>query len=285
MLWIRCHLKKSASIIVSFLAKFNMIALFATLFSGIPVIVSERTDPRRGSWLYKYIRDTLYLLSNRIIVQSESGKTYFSGHAISKITVIYNPVDVKNYTGKALTTPKEKIVMSVGRLIPVKNQKLMILAFSEIAQQFPDYKMVIYGEGSFRGELETLINDLGLTQRISLPGNETNIFDKLVSAELFILSSDYEGMPNALLEAMCVGLPVISTKVSGAVDVIKNRVNGILIEKNSVPQLSAAMSELLSDSNTRNAYAEHATELCDLVNVERIIRQWISVIEETINNA
>lgn len=285
ILWIRSYLKKNASIVVSFLAKFNMTVLFATVFTNIPVIVSERTDPRRGSWFYRFIRDKIYLLAKHVIVQSQLGKNYFLENSNTKITVIYNPVDVRFYAGKALSTNKEKIIVSVGRLIPVKNQKMIIMAFSEIHKQFPDYKMVIYGEGPSRKELEILIRNLGLEKKISLPGNITNIFEKLMSAELFVLSSEYEGMPNALLEAMCIGLPVISTKVSGAVDVINNKVNGILIDNNSILQLASAMSQLLTDQNTRYKYAVNATELCKILNVDNIIQKWTIIIEEEINNA
>lgn len=285
IIWLRSHFRKNTSVVVSFLAKFNMVALVSTLFSGIPVIISERTDPRRGSWIYRFIRDALYHISKHIIVQSESGKDYFSEHLKSKITVIYNPIDVKDYAGKALQTPKEKIIVSVGRLIPVKNQKMMIYAFSEIIHQFPDYKLIIYGEGESRGDLEELIKKLGLEDRVFLPGNEKNIFDKLISAELFILSSEFEGMPNALLEAMCVGLPVISTKVSGAVDVIEYGVNGILVEKNDAAQLANAIASILSDKSIQNKYAVRAADLIDLVSVNRIIPKWIEVIEEMVNHA
>lgn len=285
IVWLRSHFRNNASIVVSFLAKFNMVALVATLFTGIPVIVSERTDPRRGSRLYRLIRDALYHISKHIIVQSQSGKAYFSKRLKSKMTVIYNPIDVKNYAGKALQTPKEKIVVSVGRLIPVKNQKMMILAFSNILHQFPDYKLIIYGEGECRGELEELIKYLGLEDHVLLPGNEKDIFRKLISAELFVLSSDFEGMPNALLEAMCVGLPVISTKVSGAVDVIEDGINGRLVEKNDAAQLASAIASILSDGSKRNQYAARAADIMDLVSVKRIIPQWTELIEEMINHA
>src|SRR5699024_1386025 len=94
LIWMRRFFKINAEVIVSFLSSFNILALISNIFTGIPIIISERTDPRRGSLAYKVLRDTLYNLADHIVVQSKSSNDYFSPKLRSKITVIYNPIDI-----------------------------------------------------------------------------------------------------------------------------------------------------------------------------------------------
>lgn len=284
LIWMRRFFKINAEVIVSFLSSFNILALISNIFTGIPIIISERTDPRRGSLAYKVLRDTLYNLADHIVVQSKSSNDYFSPKLRSKITVIYNPIDIKEFFGKAITASKDKLIVTVGRLIPVKNQKLLIHAFSNIRERLPGYKLIIFGEGNCRQELQQTINELGMQECVVLYGNNKNLFPELIHAELFVLTSNYEGMPNALLEAMCLGLPVISTKVSGATDFIINGVNGILIDLNDAAQLSRAMEKVLLDKKVQYQFGIHAMEIIKDVSVDEIIPKWIKIIEEVLKD-
>ena len=279
LLWLRSYFKENAEIVLSFLAPFNMIALVATMGLRVPIVVADRNDPAKvpGNKVIRIARDILYVFADQVVVQTEANKAYFKVLS-KKTTVIYNPVDLKEYTGLALKSEKDKIIVSAGRLMPQKNQKMLIDAFSAIMKKFPEYQLVIYGEGSYREELESYVKALKLEERIFMPGSVTDLYDKMKSAELFVLSSDYEGMPNALIEAMCMGLPVISTKVSGATDLINHGKNGLLTEVGDKKEMENAMEQMLSDENLREQMAIEAVQLAEMLRTDEILKQWQEII-------
>ena len=164
--------------------------------------------------------------------------------------------------------------------MPQKNQKMMIAALKEVLKKHPDYQLVIYGEGPSREELESFVRELGVEEHVLLPGNVTDIHDRIKDAEMFVLSSDYEGMPNALIEAMCLGLPSVSTKVSGATDLIKDHENGILTDLNDQKQLENAMLELIENKELSERLAINAAGLNQELEVSGIMQQWTDFIKE-----
>ena len=279
---IRKYFKKNAKVVISFLAPFNIMAIAANLGNGVPIIVADRNDPTRvpSNTAVRKVRDFLYCFAAGVVVQTKKNKAYFSKSVQKKSRVIYNPIDLKENARSALKTEKEKKIVTAGRLMPQKNQKMMIEAFAAVHKKYPDYKLVIYGEGPSREELEELVKTLELEQSVLLPGNIQDIHDKIKSAEIFVLSSDYEGMPNALIEAMCLGLPSISTKVSGATDLIKDHENGILTEPDSKEQLEAAMLELIEQKNLAEKLGANAAKLNEELEVSKIMQQWTDFIKE-----
>lgn len=279
LLWLRRYFKENAKIVLSFLAPFNMIALVAVMGTKVPIIVADRNDPAKvpGNFVVRLARDLLYGLADQVVVQTEANKAYFK-QLQNKTRVIYNPVDLKEYTGIALNSKKEKLIVTAGRLLPQKNQKMLINAFGKVSEKFPEYKMVIYGEGSYRNELENYVSEIGLKDKVLMPGSVKDLYDRIKAAEIFVLSSDYEGMPNALIEAMCLGLPCISTKVSGATDLILNGENGILVNVGSEEELAEAMKKMISDGNIRNRMAEKAVELTQRLLPDEILEQWLDIV-------
>lgn len=279
LLWLRRYFKKHAKIVLSFLAPFNMIALAATMGTKVPIIVADRNDPAKVpvNPVVRLGRDILYRFADQIVVQTEANKAYFK-RLQKKTKVIYNPVDLKEYTGAALTVPKEKIIVSAGRLMPQKNQRMLIDAFAMTIKKFPEYELVIYGEGSYREELENHVKTMKLEDKIFFPGSVTDLYDRIKTAELFVLSSDYEGMPNALIEAMCLGLPVISTKVSGSTDLIRHGKNGLLTETGETKGLAEAIEKMLADKEMRTCMAVEAVKLSEKLRSDMILRQWQAVI-------
>ena len=279
LLWLRSYFKENAEIVLSFLAPFNMIALVATMGLRVPIVVADRNDPAKvpGNKVIRIARDILYVFADQVVVQTEANKAYFKVLS-KKTTVIYNHVDLKEYTGLGLKSEKDKIIVSAGRLMPQKNQKMLIDAFSAIMKKFPEYQLVIYGEGNYREELESYVKALKLEERVFMPGSVTDLYDKMKSAELFVLSSDYEGMPNALIEAMCMGLPVISTKVSGATDLINHGKNGLLTEVGDKKEMENAMEQMLSDENLREQMAIEAVQLAEMLRTDEILQQWQKII-------
>lgn len=280
LLWIRDFFKKNADIVLSFLAPFNMLALAANLNTGIPIIVADRNDPKHVpvNPVVRTLRNWMYELADGIVVQTKNNLRYFSSRIQKKSVVIYNPVEMKEKSGLALRTEKNKKIVSVGRLMQQKNQMLLIEAFSDVYQMHPEYELVIYGEGPQRLALEKRIKELRLADCVRLPGSTRNVFDEIANSEIFVLSSDYEGMPNALIEAMCLGIPCISTKVSGAIDLIKDHENGLLVDVNDRKAMKDAMVELIENVELRNKLAVSSLKLNELLATDEIVDKWIRYI-------
>ena len=282
-LWVRKYFKEHADVLISFLAPFNIFALVCNLGTGTPIIVADRNDPTKipSNTLVRKVRDFLYRFADGIVVQTKKKQSYFSKQVQKKSVVIYNPINLGKKSGSALQTAKHKKIVSVGRLMQQKNQKMLLAAFKNVLEKYPDYQLVIYGEGPMREELEAYAKELGVEKSILLPGNMADVHDRIKGAEIFVLSSDYEGMPNALIEAMCLGLPVISTKVSGATDLIKDHENGLLTELDNQKELEAAMMELIENPILAEKLAKNAIQLNDSLELSKIMNQWIHFIKKT----
>lgn len=281
MLWRRKYLKRvKPDVVLSFLAPYNMVNIVSLLGTPIPLIVADRNDPRfvPEKKVIRWLRDFLYKFADGIVLQSNNNKAYFSKDIQKKSTVILNAVDVGEYRGSAVHSIKNKEIVSVGRLIQQKNPWMLLEAFSNIHEKYNDYKLVYYGEGELLEPLKSKAIEYGISERVEFRGAVSDVFERLRVSELFVMSSEYEGMPNALLEAMCIGVPVISTKVSGAVDVIENDINGILVDRNDVKQLTRAMERMLSNPEFRKTCACSAVNLADTLESDIIADQWISFI-------
>lgn len=281
-LYLHKHLKSYDGIFISFLAPFNILALVAKMFTNAKMIVADRNDPSKlpSNKYMRMLRDFLYRFSDRVVVQTSKNKAYFSKSVQERTEIIYNPLILNDMKGKALKADKDKLIINIGRLEPQKNQLMLIDTFKIFHDKHPEYKLVIYGEGSFRKELQDRINLLGLEDCVFLPGNVKDIFNRLIHAEFFVLSSNYEGMPNALIEAMGLGLPVISTKVSGATDLIKDGVNGILIDVDDSKALLAAMEKLSFDEKYRTSVADEAVKIVDMLDCDNICDKWETIIND-----
>lgn len=246
-------------------------------------MLPERNDPRFNSLAWKIIQAVLLPLADRFVVQTQQIKDYFPKFIQKKTDIIFNPVTEKVFSLPSV--PKEKRIISVGRLHSQKNQKMMIEAFARVSEEFPEWKLVIYGEGPERDSLESLVSSFRfqVSSRISLPGRSENIIDELNRSEIFAFSSDYEGMSNAVVEAFCVGLPIITTKVSGTEDFIKENKNGFLLERNDVDGMEMAMRKLMSDENLRISIGENNRQQANIFKIEHIFLQWENVVNKVVN--
>lgn len=284
ILWLRKYFENNALVVISFLAPFNMLAIAANLYTGVPIIVADRNDPGKvpSNWILRKGRNLLYCFADRVIVQTKKNQQYFCNKIQKKSAVIYNPIHMDAYIGTALGTEKGKKIVSVGRLTAQKNQKLLIRAFAAILKNYPQHVLEIYGAGELKEELQSLSRELGIEEQVALPGNVSKVHDAIKTAEMFVLSSDYEGMPNALLEAMCMGLPCISTKVSGATDLIEDHKNGILTEIGNQKELENAMLELLENQELAVKLGKNAADISRQLELSKIVDQWIDLINQAV---
>lgn len=286
MKWFRTFVKREQpDVVLSFLAPFNILTVFSLIGVKIPILVAERNDPyfvspkHNGFW--KVIRNVAYNKADGILVQTNMSKSHFPKYLQDNATVIFNPVTFSpEKIGVALRIEKRKEIVSVTRLHEQKNVQMLIRSFAEVHKMHPEYTLTVYGEGELRGELETLVRELGLVKFVSLPGKKSNVHDLIVGAEIFAMASDFEGMSNSLIEAMCLGLPCISTKVSGSTDLIQDHKNGILIDTGSQEQLTHALLELIYDSQKRERYGREASKLYEMLNVDVISDQWLGYIKK-----
>lgn len=253
--------------------------ILSLLGTGIPVYVSERNNPwvMPNVKITRFLRKIAYPFATGVIFQTETAKSFFSPRIQKKGVVLPNPVDAARipapYKGQ-----REKRFAAIGRLESQKNFPLLLRAFAEFNKEIQGYKLTIYGEGREREKLENLIKDLGLQNNIELPGRDKDVLNKINSAAAFILSSDYEGMPNALIEAMCMGMPVISTDCpsGGPRELILDSKNGLLVQVNDLNGLADAMKKIVGKNS--KLFGEHAYVAGKKLMDPNVFGKWENVL-------
>lgn len=287
MLWLRGFVKKGRpDVLVSFSAPFNMIALVSLIGAGIKVVVSERNDPAHFRWgkIAKMIRNCLYLSADGLLVQTKTSQDHFWDVLARRSVILPNPIMIdEEYKGVALKTDAMNVIASVGRLVPQKRFDLLINAFGTFLKRHADYQLHIYGEGKEEENLQYQISEMGLEGKVLLMGTVDQILECIKHAKMFVMTSEYEGMSNALLEAMSIGLPCISTKVSGAIDIIRNGENGLLID-GGMNSAVDAMTALADDESLRFRLGENACRIADDYNLLSVSRQWMGYLDNFIGS-
>lgn len=259
--------------VVSFLLVPNLINILACRGLTCKSVISERNDPVSYPFGMKCLIRLMYRFADSIVFQTERARSFYPKAARKKGIIIRNPISV----AATATEPKPRIV-SVGRLEEQKNQRMLIRCFAKILRQHPEYELTIYGEGNLRSELEKSIAELNLTGKVTLPGNVPDVHKRMADAELFVLPSRYEGLSNALLEAMMMGIPCISTNCAGSDEIIENGVNGLLVPIDDEERLYEAMEQMINDRSFRERAAAAAKDTVKELEVATIVERWLSVI-------
>lgn len=264
-------------VVVSFLGNPNMRLLIASFGLKTKKVVSVRNDPNKEygkSMLRRLITNALFLLADAVVFQTEDAAKYFCKFIRKKSRVIFNPVATAMYSDK--TTEERRNIITLGRLEPQKNHKMLIDAFAKITEKYPDECLYIYGDGMLRRKTEEYIDEKGLREKVFLFGNIADVKSALCAAKLFVLSSDYEGLPNALMEAMATGTPAVSTDCpcGGPRTLIQNENQGLLIPVGDVDALAIAMKKLLADDVLRKTIGQNARERAEAFRDETIYEQW-----------
>ena len=259
------------------------VAAAAAIRSRIPLILSERNDPQRypGSRLLRIIRLAAYLVADGLVFQTCGARDYFPAPIRKKGVVIGNPISQglpECFEGK-----RERRIVNWCRLNAQKNLDLLIDAFGAVAEEFSEYTLCIYGEGPEKDRLRKKIEQLGLEERIALPGFSSHIFEEAHRAALFVSSSDYEGISNSMLEALGMGIPSICTDCppGGARETIKDGVNGILVPVGDKMAMSKAIRRVLSDETLARSISQEGCQLKETLSCARITQQWMDLIERT----
>lgn len=273
-------------VIVSLIDRMNVLTLLATVGLGIPVVVSERTDPRahRIGSFWTRLRLWTYPWARRIVVQTRGASDYFLPKFQTTLRVIPNPV-VSPLPDPGLPGPfpEKPFLIAMGRFTKEKCFDLLMRAFSGLCRDYPEWKLVVIGDGPLRKEWETLRDQLGLSDRVLFPGRVKNPYRWLKQADLFVMSSLYEGFPNALCEAMACGLPVISTDCpSGPRDIIREGLDGVLVPNQDMAALSKAMARLMSDREERRRLGSRAIEVIDRFDAGKVATLWEEMLAQVL---
>lgn len=261
--------------VLSFMVAVNIVTWLATRGLKVKFIPSERNDPAKGRGrLIKILQKRAYGAADTTVFQTTRAKEFFSGRIRDRGVIIPNPV---RELPEAAPEKKKRIV-TAGRLAEQKNQKLLIDAFAGVYREHPDFSVEIYGEGPMREELQAYIGEKGLTAAVRLCGKVENVPETIRDAYLFVLPSDYEGLSNALLEAMAVGLPCITTDCAGSDDAIRDGVNGLIVPVRDRDAMENAMRRLLEDPALAQDMGRKARESMSRYQAERVVEQWEALL-------
>ena len=191
--------------------------------------------------------------------------------------MIPNPVyigDLQPYEGE-----RDKKIVAVGRLEPQKNHKLLLRAFAEFAATHKEYVLEIYGKGELEEELKALARELGIEKHVQLRGFSGKVKEEINNAAMYVLSSDYEGISNSMLEAIALGVPVIATDcpIGGSRMYIEDGVNGLLVPVGDMQTMAAAMKRIADDAEFRESLSRQGRKLREQNRVEQIAERFLSL--------
>lgn len=277
ILILRRYLKtQNPDSIVAFLGPPNIRLLISSLGIKTRKYVSVRNDPskeypgRRG-----LLAKALFNSCNGVIFQTNDAASFFSKSVQNKSKVIFNPVDEKFFRQNWRGEDSNEIVV-IGRLEKQKNCKMAIDAFNRILKNNDSYRLSFYGEGSLKDELIEYACELGILEKISFLGSTNTVEDILKGARLFIMTSEYEGLPNALMEAMAVGVPVISTDCpcGGPRSLFGDDLKENLVSCGDVVSMSEKMEYYLQHLDASKQVSQIEKKRSQLFEPTKILEQW-----------
>lgn len=258
-------------------SSFWEMALVKRLFK-FKLLVSERRDPNNNRSIEERFIYKCYKLADTVVFQSDAAKNLFN--KLKRSVVIPNPVHVPNLVWKHEDT--DLSIANVARLeIIAKRQDLLVDAMIKVVQQYPTSTLHLYGGGNDYENIQNLINKEGLADNIILHGNVKDVKTHLLKHRVFAFSSDYEGVPNALLEAMSIGMPIVSTDCSpgGAAMLLGKNEYGILVKKGQSEPIADAIISYLNDDNLAISYGEKARNSCARFKEDIIAQLWKDEID------
>lgn len=264
--------------IITFMSYMTILSVIASCGKNVNIIASERNDPRKEkrNFITKKLLKWSFLNRNcrKIVFQTEYAKSCYSKKIREKGKVIYNPIEVNAQRTRSV----DKIV-NVGRLENQKNQLMLIDSFALIKDKYTNMQLEIYGEGRLRDVLCKRIKELNLDNRIFLKGNVPDLHLKISNAKLFVLSSLFEGTSNALMEAMMMGIPCVSTKINGINEIIDDKVNGVVLKTNDAYCLAETIEYLLNNEDKCEDISQNAKESMKKFSVQNVINEWDLIVK------
>lgn len=270
--------RSSADVIIGFDCGLNYCCLLANLLFRKRMIVSERGNPYNKSFHVRLFEKTLYCLADKIVLQTTDVYAFFPKLVQKKAVLIANPVNGKLpiFSGEA----RDKTIVTSCRLTVEKNIKMLIDAFIMLENDYPEYTLHIYGEGAEKEKLLRYVENKLAANRIIFHGFNDDVCKQITGAAMFILPSNAEGISNAMLEAMEMGIPTICTDcpVGGARMVIEDHVNGLLVPVGNTTSLYKAMKELLDNPSLAEKLSKNSVEVKNRFSLDKIMDKWLEAI-------
>jgi glycosyltransferase involved in cell wall biosynthesis len=250
---------------------------------NIPVVVSERNNPWIMPWKKetRLLRKINYPFATGFIFQTEQAASFFSLKIQQKGIILPNPLDLERIPNP-WEGPRRKEVVGAGRLDKQKNFPLLISAFAKFYEEHSDYILTIYGDGLLKEKLISFASSHLPKKAFSFPGRTPELLEHLRGASMFVLSSDYEGMPNVVIEAMAMGMPVISTDcpAGGSAYLIESGKNGILVPVGNVDKLSEAMCKVVQSEKFAVELGSCAQQIKDRLDLDVVAERWRQYLEQ-----
>ena len=270
----------SPDVVISFMSETNIDVCLAMAGMSIPLVVSERNDPviDPASRAKRLMRKIAYMKPKWFVFQTPDAQAYFSRKIQKRSSIIFNPLTSilpQPYDGE-----RERRIVAVGRLNKQKNFYMLIDAFSDFSRQHPGYTLSIYGEGNLEQSLKEYIALQGMEGSVVLEGFCKDIHHRILKASMYVMSSDFEGMPNALLEAMAIGLPCISTDCpcGGPRMLISPYENGLLVPVNDREKMLEAMSYMVEHPELARKMSVRAVDIRKKAHVDEITKEWLKIV-------
>lgn len=274
-------------VVLSFIGKNNIMALLTAKRRGIPVIVAVRGEPKEeyyAKWM-QYAARHMFKRADKVVLQTKGQLEFFPENIKSKSVILKNPLNPQFLVDPVPFDEREPLIVSVGRIDANKNHRMIIDAFSNIRSEFPEYKLVIYGDGELRRELTDYVKSLHMDDYIKLPGRVDDVPNTIKKARVFVLSSDTEGSPNALIEAMCLSICCISTDCpsGGPGELINDWENGLLIPVRNTPKMQDVLQKILNNLHEAERIAMNASTTRDIYNPETVLDEWRKTLKSVVN--
>ena len=270
--------KISPDICVSFMGENNFRLILATMGLRTKKIVSVRNDPNKEypSAVSRILAKTLYHFVNGVVFQTTDAKEWFPKSIQDKSAIIFNHVDSKFYN-----EPGDigKYIIASGRLSKQKNYHMLLNAFSKFHVNYPDQELLIFGEGDMKNDLIKLTHELQLDKVVHFEGFSQNMVDNYKNARFLVMSSDFEGMPNVILEALASSVPVVSTDCpcGGPRMVIDPGVNGYLSSVGNADEFADYMAKMMEcDIAT---FKSNAWTSAQRYTSDKVFMEWRKYIE------
>lgn len=275
--------KEQPDVVLALPEKVNVWTVLFLLGTGVPVVVSERNDPHRHpeNKIKRMLRWLVYPFAKGFIFQTQEAANFFPKGIRSRGVVLDNPLD----TGR-IPAPHEgarrPVIAAAGRLHEQKNFAMLIRAFAQFYKTHHAYSLVIYGEGPERKELTRVASMLGVARSVELPGQSKTLLKEINDCTMFVLSSDYEGMPNVLIEAMACGLPCIATDcpIGGVHSLIEDGENGLLVRTGSEKRMVAAMCAVADNPEIAKRLGKNAAKIQQRLDEAVVAAEWRRYLEQ-----
>lgn len=285
--------RERPDVAVAMMATANALLAVASMGTGVPAIGSERTFPPRMPMgrLWERVRRYTYGRLGGVVAQTEPTAQWLAEYTAARrerITIIPNPVSLPLGAGGPRLAPSKvcegmacsHILLAVGRLGQEKGFDRLIDAFGKVAGRHRDWGLIILGEGEERERMEKQCRERDLDERIRLPGSAGNVGEWYAAADLYVLTSRFEGFPNTLLEAVAHGLPAVAVNCeTGPREILRHEVDGLLVPPDDEASLVEALERLMSDAALRSRFGQRAVEARERFSVQKVVGEWERLFE------